>query len=186
MARRALSLLEVLGNETRRKILELLAKEPKYLLQLSRELNVSQQAILKHINVLVKAGLIRAYEVKAGSLGPSRKYYELAKPIFMSVNLFKGYSEVEVYDFLDEIPQRLRETLVSIEKDLENGKRLEELLSEVRETIQVIDRELQEVKARERALLSAKCKLLNLVYESLSRLGVPSSRCKDILEKLLG
>jgi len=179
-----MDLLEVLGNETRRKILELLAKEPKYLLQLSRELNVSQQAILKHINVLMRAGLIRAYEVKMGSLGPSRKYYELVRPISLSVNLLKGYSEIEFHDFADEVPDNLREVLELIKREvLSEG--LYEVLSEVKSVIQVIDKELQEVRARERALLNAKCKLLSFVEEALKRLRVPLLERRRILESLL-
>jgi len=184
MARRTLDLLEVLGNETRRKILELLAKEPKYLLQLSRELNVSQQAILKHINVLMRAGLIRAYEVKMGSLGPSRKYYELVRPISLSINLFRGYSEIEAHEVTDEVPDHLRRVLELVEKEVVSEE-LYESLSEVRNAIQAIDKELQEVRARERALLNAKCKLLSLVQEVLERLRVPSSERKKILESLL-
>jgi ArsR family transcriptional regulator len=184
VARRTLDLLEVLGNETRRKILELLAKEPKYLLQLSRELDVSQQAILKHINVLIRAGLIRAYEVKIGSLGPSRKYYELVKPISLSINLFRGYSEIEVHDVTDEVPDHLRSVLEFIEREV-LSEELYGVLSEVRDAIRAIDKELQEVRAKERALISAKCKLLSLVQEALERLRVPSSERKKILESLL-
>jgi len=183
MARR-MDLLEVLGNETRRKILELLAKEPKYLLQLSRELNVSQQAILKHINVLMRAGLIRAYEVKVGSLGPSRKYYELVRPISLSINLFRGYSEIEFHDFADEVPDNLREVLELVEREV-LSERLYEALSEVKSVIQMIDKELQEVRAKERALLNAKCKLLSLVQEALKRLRIPLPERGRILESLL-
>jgi ArsR family transcriptional regulator len=181
VVRHTFDLLEVLGNETRRKILELLAREPKYLLQLSRELNVSQQAILKHINVLMRAGLIRAYEVKMGSLGPSRKYYELVKPISLSINLFKGYSEIEVHDVTNEVPDHLRGVLELLEKEELYG-----VLSEVRSAIQTINKELQEIRARERALLSTKCKLLSLVQEALERLRIPSSERRRILESLLG
>jgi len=184
VARRTFDLLEVLGNETRRKILELLAKEPKYLLQLSRELNVSQQAILKHINVLMRAGLIRAYEVKMGSLGPSRKYYELVRPISLSINMFRGYSEIEVHDVTDEVPDHLKSVLELVEREV-LSEELYEVLSELKSAIRAIDKELQEVRAKERALLSAKCKILSLVQGVLERLRVPPSERKNILESLL-
>lgn len=185
MARRMLSLLEVLGNETRRKILELLALEPKYLLQLSRELNVSQQAVLKHINVLMRAGLIRAYEVKAGSLGPSRKYYELVRPISLSINMFKGYSEIEVHDVVDDVPDRLKNILATLEKDVEEGRELDAIMSEMKNVIQMIDRELQEIRAKERELLNAKCKLLNFLQEVLEQLGVPPAKRRSIINALM-
>ena len=41
--------LHVLENRTRRKILEMLVREPHYPLQLSKHLDVSQQAVMKHL-----------------------------------------------------------------------------------------------------------------------------------------
>ncbi len=187
MAYKGIGLLEVLGNETRRKILELLAKEPKYLLQLSKELNVSQQAILKHINILMRAGLIRAYEVKTGSLGPSRKYYELIRPISMTVNVFKGYSEVKIYDINGEVPENIKGMLKNIENAIKRDIReMEMVFSEVRRLIREIDNELREIREKERALLNAKCRVLDLVYEYLRKSGLPMSRSKGILESLIG
>ncbi|MHC1601521.1 MAG: ArsR/SmtB family transcription factor [Candidatus Nezhaarchaeales archaeon] len=187
MTYKGMGLLEVLGNETRRRILELLAKEPKYLLQLSKELNVSQQAILKHINILLRAGLIRAYEVKTGSLGPSRKYYELVRPISMTVNVFKGYSEVEIYDINGEVPEDIKNALKTIENAVKRDIReMEAIFSEVKRLIREIDNELREIREKEKALLNAKYRILNLVYEYLRKSGLPISRSRDILESLIG
>lgn len=186
MAYKEIGLLEVLGNETRRRILELLAKEPKYLLQLSKELNVSQQAILKHINILMRAGLIRAYEEKAGSLGPSRKYYELVRPISMMVNVFKGYSEVKIYDINGEVPENIKGLIESIENAIERDVRgMETLISEVKRLIQEIDNELREIRERERVLLNAKCRILDLIYKYLRKSGLPMSRCRVFLDALV-
>ena len=56
------SLLEVLGNDTRRRILQLLADEPRYFIQLSKDLGVSQQAVLKHLELLEKNGFVSSFE----------------------------------------------------------------------------------------------------------------------------
>ena len=69
-------LLSVLGNPLRREILARLAKETHYPLQLSKELGVSQQAIMKHLLILKKYRLVRICEKKSTSLGPPRKCYE--------------------------------------------------------------------------------------------------------------
>jgi len=42
-------LLDVLGNETRRRILDLISHEPMYFNQLAKEIRTGQQAILCHI-----------------------------------------------------------------------------------------------------------------------------------------
>ena len=45
-------ILSVLENPIRRRILQKLSRESNYPLQISKELNVSQQAIMKHLRVL--------------------------------------------------------------------------------------------------------------------------------------
>ena len=57
-------LMGVLENHTRREILSKLAKETHYPLQLSKELNVSQQAIMKHLKVLEDYDLVESFEEK--------------------------------------------------------------------------------------------------------------------------
>ena len=44
-------------------ILELLTKEPHYALQLSDLLNISQQAVVKHLDILEEAGFVSVEEV---------------------------------------------------------------------------------------------------------------------------
>ena len=50
-------LLAAIGNPTRRRILRKLVKETHYPLQLSKELSVSQQSIMKHLKVLEESDL---------------------------------------------------------------------------------------------------------------------------------
>ena len=64
-------LLSMVENPTRRKILESLVKEPHYPLQLSKELGISQQAVMKNLNMLEKNGMVVSYQVSS-SIGPMR------------------------------------------------------------------------------------------------------------------
>jgi len=68
-------LLSVIENPTRRRILEALVREPHYPLQLSRELGMSQQAIMKHLKVLEDYSLVRCFPEDSDQGGPSRKIY---------------------------------------------------------------------------------------------------------------
>ena len=54
-------LLSMIKNPTRRKILESLVKMPRYPLQLSKELGISQQAVMKNLSVLEKNGMVVSY-----------------------------------------------------------------------------------------------------------------------------
>jgi ArsR family transcriptional regulator len=65
-------LLDVLGNETRRRILNLISHEPMYFNQLAKEIRTGQQAILRHVKILEDTGLIESYSEKS-DLGCSRQ-----------------------------------------------------------------------------------------------------------------
>jgi ArsR family transcriptional regulator len=70
-------LLDVLGNETRRRILNLISHEPMYFNQLAREIGTGQQAILRHVKILEESGLIESYAKKSDLGAPDRKYYKV-------------------------------------------------------------------------------------------------------------
>jgi ArsR family transcriptional regulator len=58
-------ILDILGNDTRRKILAVLSQEPMYFNQLAKEIGVGQQAILRHLQALEEGGLIETYAEKS-------------------------------------------------------------------------------------------------------------------------
>ncbi|MFX1566325.1 MAG: ArsR/SmtB family transcription factor [Promethearchaeota archaeon] len=76
----------LLGNPTRFEILRRLSQEPMFLGQLSRELSVHQQAILRHLQELIERGFLETYEDES-IRGPPRKYYRLAKTVRVSVQI---------------------------------------------------------------------------------------------------
>jgi ArsR family transcriptional regulator len=82
----SIRLMWLLGNPTRFEILRRLSEEPMFLGQLSRELAVHQQAILRHLQELIKKGFLETYEDES-IRGPPRKYYRLAKTVRVSVQI---------------------------------------------------------------------------------------------------
>jgi ArsR family transcriptional regulator len=56
--------LDAIGNSTRRKITTTLSKEPMYFNQLSKQIGIRQQAILRHVRSLEENGLISSYVEK--------------------------------------------------------------------------------------------------------------------------
>ena len=71
--------LSILENKSRREILELLTKEPHYALQLSDLLQISQQAVVKHLSILEKAGFVSVDKVPSEKGGPPRKVYKVTE-----------------------------------------------------------------------------------------------------------
>ena len=69
--------LKLLENPTRREILRRLVREPHYPFQLADLIEVSQQAIVKHLNALERAGMVERRKVKSDLGGPPRNQYSV-------------------------------------------------------------------------------------------------------------
>ena len=67
-------LLSIIENPTRRRILEYLTREPSYPLQLSKELGISQQAVMKNLALMEQTGMLMSYP-EVSNKGPSRTVY---------------------------------------------------------------------------------------------------------------
>ena len=79
--------LSILENPTRRAILRHLVKEPHYPLQLSELLDVSQQAVVKHLKVLEDAGFVDSESKKSDKGGPPRKVYRVNQSFSIRLDL---------------------------------------------------------------------------------------------------
>ncbi len=79
--------LTILENPTRRQILRKLVKEPHYSLQLSELLDVSQQAVVKHLKVLEEAGFVDSEKVPSEKGGPPAKMYRVNQSFSLRLDL---------------------------------------------------------------------------------------------------
>jgi predicted transcriptional regulator len=80
---------DIMGNAVRRKILMYLAQRPRSINELNEAIDVSRQAILKHLKDLEHRGFIEAREVeKQGKTpGPSPHMYELKQSFVIRFDL---------------------------------------------------------------------------------------------------
>jgi len=163
------TILDVLGNETRRKILKVLADEPHYLLQLADELNVSQQAILKHLNILKKHGIISSFKAESDFAAPPRKYYELSKSLCLIIGMSKNLVDFEIHEILlkedlSKFPEELKEIFYKIE-ELENKYPLTQALKNAKSILKEIDSRIKKLREIEISLLKLKQKLMEKAYK---------------------
>ena len=79
--------LSILENPTRRQILRKLVKEPHYPLQLSELLNVSQQAVVKHLKVLEESGFVDSERTPSEKGGPPKKMYKVNQSFSLRLDL---------------------------------------------------------------------------------------------------
>ena len=74
-------LLEILSNESRRKILELLTKKPCYVSEISYTLRMAPKVVLEHLEKLERAGIVKSYEEGR------RRYYYIDKTLSINIIL---------------------------------------------------------------------------------------------------
>ena len=120
-------LLSMVENPTRRRILESLVREPSYPLRLSKELGVSQQAVMKNLALMEQNGLVVSSRMDS-SMGPMRIVYspntEFTLVVEMHRSMFSakvigpsgetdldgdGMTAEEASRRIDEIDRRIKE-----------------------------------------------------------------------------
>jgi predicted transcriptional regulator len=92
-------ILAVLENPIRRRILQKLSREMNYPLQLSKELHVSQQAIMKHLKVLEDSDFVVSAEERSDKGGPPRKVYIPRKRYCIRIDIGPNTYNEEFYSF---------------------------------------------------------------------------------------
>jgi ArsR family transcriptional regulator len=75
-------LLDLLGNENRRRILRLLSHKPCYVTEISEYLGVSPKAVIDHLRKLEEAGLI-----ESRTDDQRRKYFNISRNLRLEVNV---------------------------------------------------------------------------------------------------
>lgn len=143
-------LMDLLGNKTRRRILESLSKEPLYITQMIDMLNVQAQAIMRHLKKLEQRGFVHSYE-RASLGGPPRKYYAIKNamranviigPHIFSLKLTPGIEEQKKPNksFQKRVPSQLEimELKDAIKKVLE-FLNLSKPTKEIKTTVNVLE-----------------------------------------------
>ncbi|WP_096389838.1 ArsR family transcriptional regulator [Halopenitus persicus] len=75
-------LLDLLGNENRRRILRLLSRKSCYVTEISEYLGVSPKAVIDHLRKLEEAGLIESTTDEK-----RRKYFRISRSLRLEVNV---------------------------------------------------------------------------------------------------
>lgn len=158
-------ILDILGNNTRRKILSVLAREPMYFNQLAKEIDIGQQAILRHLVALEESGLVETYAEKSDLGAPDRKYYRLNSSFVLTIALSEDdftissqkieesrqKESMKYYKKLESIPEDAGRALAFLQQSLaamdEEASVLESRLADLRALRQLVLHRLHEIGA---------------------------------------
>lgn len=189
-------LLSMVENPTRRKILESLVKEPHYPLQLSKELGISQQAVMKNLSVLEKNGMVVSYQ-ESSSIGPKRTVYEPNSEFTLVIDMRNGMFSARMMTPSDEEPEETPEIKM---EELEKTRRM---ISKIDENIDELNRERSRyIRERETLIASAISQISeagygyaykSLMYEILNEpdrtmdeLSADLNVRKEVVEDMVG
>ena len=155
-------LLDLLGNNTRRRILEALTNEPKYFIQLSKEVGISQQAVLKHLLQLEKFGLIESYRAKSNLAAPDRKYFKLNKSVFLSVGITGNSMEIR----MESIQNRKEDISYEINTNKKQpDKEMTNIIINTKSKLDNISTKIRELEDEKIILLQEKQKILEKAHQ---------------------
>ncbi|MHA1214501.1 MAG: ArsR/SmtB family transcription factor [Candidatus Hodarchaeales archaeon] len=168
---------ELIGNDTRREILRSIAREPKYLFQLAKELDKSQQSLKRHLKCLEEKGWIAHETVESGK-GPARRYYRIARNISVRIMLSKHSFDFNVFEIaIGEDNEQKQIPLNHIEALNEDfWYNITEVLNEDNfkltdqklEAIRKLDAVLDQLGSIENLLLSRKLSITGKINEDIS------------------
>ena len=136
-------LLDLLGNENRRRILRLLAEKPCYVTEISEYLGVSPKAVIDHLRKLEEAGLI-----ESTTDDQRRKYFRITRSLRLEVSVSPyGFGAKSAYPASNSLDMSGRCPHLSIEAPDgdEVGDEIADLAAEYGR-LRELDRELSVAK----------------------------------------
>jgi len=183
-------LLSMIENPTRRKILEALAIEPHYPLQLSKVLGVSQPAIVKHLDQMERIGMIRGYQEES-RMGPKKTLYVPNSEFTLLVDMRNGMFTVRLAQPSDSVSNDVsnglsdkqeREREQNIDKKEREKKRRIEGIQEIRNNISEIDQQLREIEELRSKMIRRRESLISMMLNAVSE---STYRHRSLLYELL-
>ena len=161
--------LHVLGNHTRRKILEMLVREPHYPLQLSKHLDVSQQAVMKHLKVLQDAGFVQSQKVASEKGGPPKRIYSVQESFSLRLDLGPDLFRTEHRRLPAGGPVRLSAKLPSGARPIAErlGSRRKIPVAEGLELVAQLNEEIERLDSERDALIALHQQVMRKVSRSV-------------------
>ncbi|WP_409200369.1 ArsR/SmtB family transcription factor [Methanobrevibacter sp. DSM 116169] len=129
-------ILDVMGCKTRRDIISLLNDEPKFVSEISNELNIGQKAIIEHLRAMEAIGILHS-SYKKIVRGRPRKYYDMPHDVNINISITKNSFSINISEGINKLQLPSGDEwskLLNIEKRIDNGhwEAIEELKNQIR------------------------------------------------------
>lgn len=140
--------------------MEILSREDRYPLQISKTMDTSQQAISKHLKTMEKEGIVVSRKCKSERGGPPTKRYMVNSEFSLRIDLGPTLFKTEVERIEDEKVEGYED----IEEELREAHD-EETLKKYRTLIQEIEDEIDELEKKRKHLTKLKERALSKGYD---------------------
>ncbi|MBE6517578.1 MAG: ArsR family transcriptional regulator [Thermoplasmata archaeon] len=162
------TILNMVSNPTRRRILESLTRGPSYPLQLSREIGVSQQAIMKNLDLLERNGMVISHQVSS-TIGPMRAVYEPTTEFTVVIDMRRSMFSADVTEETEGEDNIVPAT---------------ETIEDLRSDIARIDEEIEELERQRSALIRRRQNLISWAMSQLDGEGFTNIH-RDLMYQML-
>lgn len=166
------SVLQVMENPVRRRIIRRLSEEPSYALQLSKELGLGQPLVAKHLTIMEKAGMVTS-SVERSPSGPERKRYSLAKSISITMDVAPHVFKERAISFGASAQQkssRKGDQLGGMVKEALSEPDDNEKLSMISQVLSELDSKIAEMEEGRVGLLSVRNELMDAAAKIVARM----------------
>lgn len=154
------SILSIVENPTRRRILSALVREPHYPLQLAHELGISQQSIMKNLALMEREGILESYR-ESSKIGPDRNFYRPTSEFSIVIDMRGNMFEVRM---TTSTPKR-----ETVQEPAEETRRR---LDDTRARIASIDRQVAEFEKQVQQLMNERSNLIDSVMRGAAGIGM--------------
>jgi ArsR family transcriptional regulator len=163
------SILSVIENPVRRKIIRRLSQESSYPLELSKELGMGQQLVAAHLRIMERKGLLGS-STQTSPVGPSRKIYFLKKSVNLSVGFGSHLYSEQILSF-DTLPSEVSEEAEEFISRIRNIQKASQQtrMSTLSDLISEIDSQLDNVEAEKAVLLYVRNLAMKQAAEAMNR-----------------
>jgi ArsR family transcriptional regulator len=133
-----------------------------YFNQLSKEIGIGQQAVLRHMQALENSGLIESYAKKSDLGAPNRKYYRLSSSFSLTISISKDAFSIESRKIVES---RFKKSDKFYKKFNSITKDTGQALTSLQGSLTDLDNEISNLESRLNDFRAVKQLILHRIHE---------------------
>ena len=169
------TVLQVVENPVRRRIIKRLSQEPCYALQLSKELGLGQPLVAKHLGVMEQAGLV-TYAAETSKAGPPRQKYSLAKGISITMDVGPNVFIERGTAFEAQPSKKVTQDVVQLRRRLDRAREA----GADRRRLSLLSEVLGDVDGKIEALESERGELLDIRNQAMGEAAQIANKLAEL------